>query len=276
MTTILFILEGERTEPSILKKLETSFFNNGDNKQRISVCFKTDIFAFYDELKDGEGFLDPFSVLKEKNPSACTEIKSSEEISAIYLFFDHDIHVDRGMSYAEKSNKINELLQFFNNETENGLLLISYPMFEAYKDWDEMNASCLSCITDTTRNNHYKEEVCSRHPGHDHQTFFNFNTWNSLSKIMLSRAFFLVSGNHNTISYEFLQEKITQLAIFDSQNTKFVLEDNHVVILSPIPFFLCIELGPLFYNRHIRDFLQQLACNHDCLVRGVIPGQFLR
>jgi len=86
MTTILFILEGERTEPSILKKLETSFFNKDDNKQRISVCFKTDIFAFYDELKDGEGFLDPFSVLKEKNPDVCTEIKSSEEISAIYLF----------------------------------------------------------------------------------------------------------------------------------------------------------------------------------------------
>jgi hypothetical protein len=31
MTTILFILEGERTEPSILKKLETSFFNKDDN-----------------------------------------------------------------------------------------------------------------------------------------------------------------------------------------------------------------------------------------------------
>ena len=190
MTTILFILEGENTEPSILKKLETCFFTHDTNKQRISLCFKTNIFEFYEVLKDGGGFLDPVSVLKERNSDACTEIKSTEEVSAMYLFFDHDIHVDRGMTYTEKSQKIDELLGFFNNETDNGLLLISYPMIEAYKDWEETGKECSSCLTDTANNSQYKNEVRLRHATHDNQTFFNFDKWNTLSRIMISRALF--------------------------------------------------------------------------------------
>lgn len=56
MTTILFIFEGERTEPDILKKLETCFFTNDKNKQRISSSFKNDIYKFYEALQDGCGF----------------------------------------------------------------------------------------------------------------------------------------------------------------------------------------------------------------------------
>lgn len=276
MTTILLILEGEKTEPSILKKLETCFFANDDNKQRISLCFKTDIFEFYNELKEEDGFLDPFSLLKERNPDACTEIKSSEEISAIYLFFDHDIHVDRGMTYNEKNQKLGELLEFFSNETDNGLLLISYPMFEAYKDWDETDINCYSCLTDSTNNPQYKEKVRSRHASHDNLNFFNFDIWNSLSRIMLSRALFLVTGNHDNISYDFLLEKISQRAIFNAQNRKFVQVDKFVVIISPIPFFLFIELGQSFYNKHIKDSLQQLDCKHICIVRGELPPKLLQ
>ncbi len=274
MTTILLILEGERTEPNVLKNLETCFFTHDDKKQRISLCFKTDIFGFYDALKDEDGFLDPFSVLKERNPEACPEIKSSEEISAIYLFFDHDIHVDRRMTYPEKSKKIEELLGFFNNETENGLLLISYPMFEAYKDWNKTSIDCLSCLTDTTDNTHYKEKVRSRHAAHDNQAFFNFDNWNSLSRIMISKSLFLVVGNHADISYDFVQNIITQLSIFKAQNQKFVL-DGFVAIISSIPFFLCIELGRSYYNRHIKDSLQHLDCKYYCIAQGTVPNQLL-
>lgn len=274
MTTILLIVEGEKTEPSILEKLKSCFFSNENAVQRISICFKTDIFEFYDALKEGDGFLDPFRVLQERNSEACKEIISSEEIAAIYLFFDHDIHADRGLTYDEKSEKIKELLVFFDNETENGLLLISYPMIEAYKDWDETGKNCFSCLSDTRNNNLYKEKVRSRHTNHDHKNFFNFDKWNSLSRIMLSRAFFLVDGNHDDISYGYMQDRITQLAIFESQNTKFIERYQYVVILSPIPFFLCIELGRAFYNRHIKDSLQCLDCNHTCIVHGKIPTQF--
>lgn len=275
MTTILFIFEGTRIEPNILTNLENCFFSNTRNQKRISICFGTDIFEWYNTLKDGNHFIDPFLLLKERNPNSFLEIDSSDDIAATYLFFDHDIHANKGITYAEKTVKITELLNFFDNETEEGLLFISYPMIEAYKDWNETGKDCFSCLTDTTQNTGYKEKVHSRHANHDNQAFFTYEKWVFLSCIMLSRSLFLVAGNQNNISYDYVQDKITQLAIFHSQNTKFVLPHNHVVILSPIPFFLCIELGRSFYDKHIKDSLHYLECNHSCISLGKIPSLFL-
>ncbi|MDY0288539.1 MAG: hypothetical protein RBR15_06930, partial [Sphaerochaeta sp.] len=79
------------------------------------------------------------------------------------------------------------------------------------------------------------------------------------------------SEKPENISYNFIQDKITQLAIFNTQNKKFVLPNKYVVIISPIPFFLFIELGQSFYNKHIKYSLQQLDCKHACIARGEIP-----
>lgn len=269
MTTILLIFEGERIEPGILKKLETSFFSNENTKKRISVCFKTDIFEFYDALKDEDGFLNPLGVLQERDPETCKEIESSEEIAAIYLFFDHDIHADKGMTYEEKNLKIDELLTFFDNETENGLLLISYPMVEAYKDWDDKGQDCSSCLANIMENTKYKSLVQERHPGHDQRDFFSFDNWVLLMQITLSRAMYLVRGNQDDTKFENMQETVQQHLIFEAQNKKFVIPHFQVVILSSIPFFLFLELGPSFFNKHIKDFLQQLQCKHRCIIAGI-------
>lgn len=40
MTTILLILEGERTEPNVLKNLETCFFTHDDKKKEFHYALK--------------------------------------------------------------------------------------------------------------------------------------------------------------------------------------------------------------------------------------------
>ena len=46
-------------------------------------------------------------------------------------------------------SKIKEMLQFFDNETENGMLYISYPMVEAIRHYKDMNSFRWTCSTST-------------------------------------------------------------------------------------------------------------------------------
>lgn len=57
---------------------------------------------------------------------------SRDEISEIYLFFDHDGH-----SHLANREKLENMLQYFNNETENGKLYVSYPMVESLKQQEK-------------------------------------------------------------------------------------------------------------------------------------------
>ncbi len=137
MSKILLVFEGEKTEPAIYSKIESCFFRHSDSNSRIITCFKTDIYSLYNKLRDGDGFLDPVITLRESHP----ELKglSQTDFGAMYLFFDYDLHVDNYLTHDEKNCRIEELLNYFNNETDNGSLFISYPMVEAYKDWDDID-----------------------------------------------------------------------------------------------------------------------------------------
>ena len=139
-TKILFIFEGEKSEKQITNNL-IQFFLNENSVVTCAYC--TTIYKLFAEISEDK-YLDTFSLLKE--------IKANKEIlkgfnrsdfAEIYMFFDYDGHVTNA-----SDEKLQNLLGFFNEETEKGKLYINYPMVEALKhieDFDTFKDLKVAC-----------------------------------------------------------------------------------------------------------------------------------
>ena len=127
---ILCVVEGEATEPKILKKLNAEFIAR--NSDFISIG--TNIYHMYHkytkEREEVGDEIDMFIFLKKFDKNDVLKDKSKRDFRAIYLFMDLDRHEPLSSRYLDC---VPEMLNLFNNETENGKLYISYPMVEAFK-----------------------------------------------------------------------------------------------------------------------------------------------
>lgn len=134
MSYIYSCLEGYGAEPQYLEKLEQNFFG-----RRISVkcVFDAELYQLYEHLKKEEFAVDIVNVLKERNPKNAEILKeyNRDSFAAVYLFFDYDAH-----STLADDDKVNEMLEYFDNETENGCLYLSYPMVEAIRHFHDMES----------------------------------------------------------------------------------------------------------------------------------------
>ena len=134
---ILFVFEGEKREPRLLKDIE-SCFDLG--KQRIVCSYRNQIQSLYSKVEElsvagiESGAVDLVALLKERNKNhpddGIHSIASSDDVSEIYLFFDLDPQYPH-LPLEEQLQHIEEQLKVFNDETTNGKLYISYPMIEA-------------------------------------------------------------------------------------------------------------------------------------------------
>ena len=91
---ILFVFEGEKTEPYIMTIINNLFFKNKSDKD-IFVSYCNNIQSLFNELNKDDG-LDLVGLLKEnetKHPELEKKLEkyNRDEFSEIYLFFDYDI-----------------------------------------------------------------------------------------------------------------------------------------------------------------------------------------
>lgn len=135
---ILFIFEGAKYEPALYESIKALFFSRSNDQILCSFC--SSIYTFYKRLKNDFGeFADVVDVLKTEigkvNPDNDIFKYKSADFESIYLFFDYDFyHGDMNT----KNSRIIELLDYFNEETENGKLFISYPMIESIQYTKEL------------------------------------------------------------------------------------------------------------------------------------------
>lgn len=105
----------------------------------MKIVFSSNIYSLYGKLKDDDGFLDIVEVIKEQHKED-KELQDldRESVSQVFLFFDLDIH-GLAQSIEQSCEQLDELLNFFDNETENGKLFLSYPMVEVVNICDRSN-----------------------------------------------------------------------------------------------------------------------------------------
>lgn len=130
MDKILFICEGEETERKFCNLIIDRYFID-NKKPKEYVAFGANIYSLYDEMSKNRD-LDIIELIREKaklkKDMATYEKLTMGGFDEVYLIFDYDFHAPQ---YSFE--KILEMAEFFDNETENGKLYINYPMMESFK-----------------------------------------------------------------------------------------------------------------------------------------------
>ena len=228
---ILFIVEGKKTEPQIINNIKINFFNNNTV---IIAIYGTVIYHLYSKLFINGKLdydLDFFQILKE-NIKDMPKKLNREDISEIYLFFDHDGHATNA-----SNKKIEQMLKYFNNETENGKLYINYPMVESLKHIGKFGKEKMVAKIDNNRK--YKNRVNKEAlPKYIHIKQYNFRYWKFLVKHHNKRVGYIL-----TRRFKPLWKYVDQLEVFINQKKKYILKNNEVFILSAFPIFLIDYFG---------------------------------
>jgi hypothetical protein len=154
MENILFIVEGKKEEPLIIKTLISEFFKKQINA---IISYNTNIHQLYDDLFE-DGDIDIIRLLQQQGKLHDLSIRS-DDIAEKYLFFDLDPH-DPSFNFS----KISELVDFFNNETKNGKLYINYPFSEAL--YEPQNSAFLTKKIETKKCKLYKKGLRNNFVNH--------------------------------------------------------------------------------------------------------------
>lgn len=245
----LFVFEGVRAESKYVDMLEQHFLG-----KRISVkcVYDAELYQLYKILKEEPDF-DLVELLKERNKENAKLLQNynRDSFAYIYLFFDYDAH-----STLASDEKVEDMLNFFDNETENGLLYISYPMLEAirhYKDIDSFKELVVKCkrtncpykdecneVEVCMNELHYKNVSASEcQPQLTNINKYTREVWQELIRAHVSKMNYLVNG-----AFEFPAKPELQTVIFSKQLEKHI---NHkcpmVAVLSAFPIYVLDYYG---------------------------------
>ena len=238
---ILFVFEGGKAEPKVFDSLQKLFL--GGEEVRVVAC-QYDLPTLFSRLKKNNYDLFRTLPLEENGIIIPDDIRLDTFFSQIFLFFDYDFQNKIGL---ENVNYIlSEMLDFFDNETDNGKLYINYPMVESLKYTKELPDSDYYTY-------HVSREDCAHFKGMAESFAFpkakqyRFidltkttpeevkENWNLLKQQNVSKANYLVNGD-NVVPVQ--KDDINQKAIFDGQTNKFVKVNETVSILNSFPLFL--------------------------------------
>ncbi len=246
----LFVFEGGSAEPLYERKLEQNFMGS---RISIKAIYDAEIYQLYEQLKREDFALDIVNLLKERNQRNAKILKgfNRDSFAYIYLFFDYDAH-------ATKANdeKIIEMLNYFNNETENGMLYISYPMVEAirhYKDMESFKELTVKCkrsncpyidactdVASCKKEPHYKRLVamdCRKQLTNING--FSKEVWQELIRAHVSKMNYIVNNK-----FEMPDKSESQEVIFEKQLTKHIRHKcPEVAVLSAFPIYVLDYYG---------------------------------
>ena len=256
---ILFIFEGKKTEPNLFKTIEKLYFPN--TNERKVCCFGYNIYELYKLMNESDFTEDVITVIRSKiatrNDHSIPEDADVSDFSEIFLFFDYDFQ-NKNLPSEELDNQLKNMLEFFNDETENGKLYINYPMVEAIKCTNKLPDSRFIHYTATRKEcSDFKNYITSAYPFYKSTDFFIFaidgrtkeirepltkekltlvsNNWNTLKEQNIKKANFICN---DIFDYPESKDDINQQLIFNCQKEKFVDKDDSVSILRSFPLFL--------------------------------------
>lgn len=252
---VLILTEGEKEEVYAIHSLNDIFLK-GENMHIIS--FKTNIYSLYSQLKKDDFETDIIEVLKEKNAGKdilCGEISIAEidreDISEIYLLFDYDAH-HYDWNVARSISELTELVQHFDNETEQGKLYLSYPMVEAinyhYVNRSESMPVCYFPYHSgsNAEGKHFKriQNEAVQFMKKLKKDGFTEDEW-----LEIFRQFLYVI--HHAIN-DGTYENVNPINVFHAQ-LQLIENEQKIVVLSGIPALIIEYFGRKFYDNIVSE-----------------------
>lgn len=255
-----FIVEGEAREPLIIDNISKVFFAH-ENFKIITLPAGENIYMLWKKLKEDDFETDIIEVLRENNKEIRKQLTglTRDAFSEIYLFFDYDAH-QNNLRESDDRNVISQMLESFDNETENGKLYISYPMVEALRDYEPRicgnKDNCFVRISDLKD---YKN-ISAAHSYNPHFKEYDFDLWREIIDVFAMRISCLV-GRADTITYEQYIETINPREI--QRLEEWETRKNKVFVLSAFPEFLVDYFGIKLWKTCVKHTINQLA-KHEC------------
>ncbi len=179
-------------------------------------------------------------------------VKSSD-FSEIYLFFDYDFQ-NTNLSLGEMNDHLRELLEMFNNETDNGKLFVSYPMVESlfytkqlpdahFVDYTISRSECMKrSFKDLARAFSYYGSLdfielpyTGHHQAGKKEIDRVRQNWIWLVQQNVSKASYICEGVQHLPAKK---EAVSQPRIFESQCLKYLRVGEKIAILNGFPLFL--------------------------------------
>jgi hypothetical protein len=256
---ILFVFEGRRREPQLYKTMEYLFFNRKDS---IICSYCDNIYALYNRMNESAFTEDIVTVLQEeldKTPqNPLNDITDREIISEVFLFFDYDCHNQNActpVTLSETNDHLQQMLSFFNDETDNGKLYINYPMVESLQYTKQLPDKDFNSYTVPVSDCHDFKKLTNDFTFYKNLDFISFrmnkanelrtpdpdrtvaikNNWNMITQQHVGKANFICTGIETTAVKK---DAIQQQVLFEMQLTKYVSSKNEVAILNAFPLFL--------------------------------------
>ena len=243
---ILFVFEGKKKEPAIFDSLRNLFFKG---EESVVVCtYNTDFHSLYKSLIENDWEL--FYVLRERLQERGEDTLDgylASDFSQTYLFFDYDFH-NSHISLNEQNRRLEELLSFFNEETENGKLYINYPMVESIVYTKQLKDSQFDDYVVSRRDCHRFKELAANFSFYPDTSFLIVNNnnnvpdeevrhnWELLKFQHVTKANLLCNGIKGTMPVH--KSSIAQSHIFKAQRKKYVDTKDSVSILNSFPIFV--------------------------------------
>ena len=245
-----FIVEGEDRDYRFIQDMSSVFFKGRYELVTIFLAAEQNIYMLYNRLKEDDFETDLIEILREENKQAEEALTGidRQDIDEVYLMFDYDIH-QRNLSEDEDPNDVLEkMLQFYNNETENGKLYISYPMVEALYDYQDGYCEPYSdCRYPIARIAQYKQMSGMNNPHASHH-LKKYEEWKMILSVYGLRIQCLFDVER--LDYQFYRNSVTVESIFHKQR-KYIDADQAVFILSAFPEFLLDYFKPDFWAKHV-------------------------
>lgn len=229
---ILLVFEGERTERLIWNSLHRFHLNDAKSPVVYGI-YGGEIYSLFHKM-EADPDLDLFSLIKEDYRNAgLLDGVLKDQVSEIYLFFDYDGHAP-----AATDEKLLKMLTFFNEETENGKLYLSYPMVESLRHlhpdvpFDSLSVECKLKVG-------YKGIVVKESLAAYHDvTIYTDAQWAHVLLEHCKKLNSLMVGQ-----FSFPAEYFDQSSVFKQQLDRFIVPESKVSVLSAFPIFLLDYYG---------------------------------
>lgn len=244
------ILEGTVREPQIINNMIHIFFS-GNKYVIVPLPVGQNIYMLWKQMKEDGFNTDIIEVVRDYSEELKDKLEeyTRDDFGEVFLFFDYDGHQNNLGDDVNGEEVLKEMLQTFNDETENGKLYVSYPMVESVRDYEDGQCQAhTSCFWDILKLDTYKERSAINNP-HVAVKDYTHEDWKEIMRVFSMRVSCLYQ-KEGIFSFEAYRKEVSPYLIFLRQLE--YIKDNQIFVLSGFPEFLLEYYGKSFWNTHVK------------------------
>ena len=248
---IAIICEGEKREVQYFSSLRKLFFQEYEYTF-LALSAKENLYMLWNQLKADDFETDVIELLRDLDDECKTQLEGvrRDSFQEIYLFFDYDPHQNNSsLSYNESNDIVKDMLEVFDNETENGKLYISYPMCEALRDFIPGGCRAFGpCVVYESDIKAYKRTTGDRRNHVNDVKNYDSSRWMDCIRTFLMKSRCLYCLDNRVVDDHWYKTTVNPLGIYEHERNLFEKE-RKVFVLSAFPAFL-VDYFPAGYFQY--------------------------